>query len=206
MEVYGGYGSLFSLTNYHFHHNKITIASSHDFPARIRLSLSNMMPFQHSAKPLLSHITKHQHAKTSPSRSLTVHHARSYARTSRLQEKQHSPTSSNTPHQSENPSLPSFNIFHQIREARPAVRYTVYAGLGLMATVESTFWFQVIRAKFFPSTSEEQQRKNEEFLWRLRSAIKSARMVYIRNYGRYYGAYLWGLGYGGLDESDVGVD
>jgi hypothetical protein len=99
----------------------------------------------------------------------------------------------------ENPSLPSFSLLQQIREARPAVRYTVYAGLGLMATVETTFWFNVLRAKFFPRASDEEKSEDEELLHRLRDAMKGYRYVWMRNYGRYYGAYVWGLGYGGLD-------
>ncbi|KAH7394377.1 hypothetical protein BKA66DRAFT_456206 [Pyrenochaeta sp. MPI-SDFR-AT-0127] len=108
-------------------------------------------------------------------------------------------------HHSENPSLPSFNLWHQIREARPAVRYTVYAGLGLMATVESTFWFNVLKAKFFPSASEAEKEIAEEFLERIGVAVKGYRKVWMKNYGRYYGAHLWGVGYGGLDglEDDV---
>ncbi|CAO2657897.1 Nn.00g071570.m01.CDS01 [Neocucurbitaria sp. VM-36] len=105
----------------------------------------------------------------------------------------------NPSQQPDNPSNPSFNLFQQIREARPAVRYTVYAGVGLMATVESTFWFSVIKAKFFPSTSEEDKQKADEFLDRIGSAVKGYRKVWMRNYGRYYGAHLWGVGYGGLD-------
>lgn len=98
-----------------------------------------------------------------------------------------------------NPSLPSFNLFHHLREARPAVRYTVYAGLGLMATVESTFWFHVLRAKFFPRAVEADRQQDDELLTRLESAVAGYRAVWMRNYQRYYGAHVWGLGYGGLD-------
>lgn len=79
------------------------------------------------------------------------------------------------------------------------MRYTVYAGLGLMATAESTFWYNVIKAKYFPSAREEDQEKDERFLEDFRAAVKGYRAVWMRNYGRYYSAYLWGLGYGGLD-------
>lgn len=71
-----------------------------------------------------------------------------------------------------------------------------------MVTVESTFWFHVLKAKFFPTTSEEQKRKNEELLERIGDAVEGLRAVYVRNYGRYYGAYTWGLGYGGLNGLD----
>ncbi|KAF2128017.1 hypothetical protein P153DRAFT_386990 [Dothidotthia symphoricarpi CBS 119687] len=102
-------------------------------------------------------------------------------------------------HPAEEPSLPSFSLLQQIREARPATRYTVYAGLGLMAAVETTFWLSVARAKFFPATSEEAKQHDAELLERIRGAIKGYRQVWMRNYGRYYGAYQWGLEYGGLD-------
>ena len=109
-------------------------------------------------------------------------------------------TSSPRPNQhTESPSLPSFNLFKQLREARPAVRYTVYAGLGLMATVETTFWFHVLRAKFFPRASKEEQEKADALLGRMNDAIKGYRHVWLANYSRYYGVYIWGLGYGGLD-------
>jgi hypothetical protein len=92
------------------------------------------------------------------------------------------------------PSLPSFSLLHQIRDAHPAVRYTVYAGLGLMVTVESTFWYNVIKAKFFPSASEEEQAKAEEFMESVRKAIAGYKTNWVRNYGRYYGGYVWGVG------------
>lgn len=99
----------------------------------------------------------------------------------------------------QNPSLPSFNLFHQLRDARPLVRYTVYVGLGLMATVETTFWFHVLRAKFFPRTSKDHHQQDEELLNRMRIAVKGYRHVWMMNYRRYYGAHMWGLGYGSLD-------
>ncbi|KAI4680276.1 uncharacterized protein J4E84_007924 [Alternaria hordeiaustralica] len=102
-------------------------------------------------------------------------------------------------HQAENSLLPSFNLFKLVRDAKPAVRYTVYAGLGLMATVETTFWFYVLRAKFFPRASAEEQEKADALLQRLSEAMKNYRHVWMTNYNRYYGAHMWGLGYGGLD-------
>jgi hypothetical protein len=103
-------------------------------------------------------------------------------------------------HHAENPSLPTFNLFKLVREAKPAVRYTVYAGLGLMATVETTFWFHVLRAKFFPRASEAEQEKADALLQRLSEAMKNYHHVWMANYNRYYGAHMWGLGYGGLDD------
>ena len=95
----------------------------------------------------------------------------------------------------------TFNLWAQIREARPAVRYTVYAGLGLMATVESTFWYNVAKAKWFPSAAEEEKEKAEQLLRNLQTAVKGFRVAWMKNYQRYYGSYIWGLGYGGLDET-----
>jgi hypothetical protein len=94
----------------------------------------------------------------------------------------------------DNPNLLSFNLFREVRHARPAVRYTVYAGLGLMATVESTFWLSVIRAKFFPSSSEEDKARDDEFFANAWSALESGRAAWMGNYGRYYGGYVWGVG------------
>lgn len=99
----------------------------------------------------------------------------------------------------QNPALPSINLVHHLREARPVVRYTVYAGLGFMATVESTFWFYVLRAKFFPRTAQADRQQDDELLDSFKRAVTGFRQAWIGNYQRYYGAHLWGLGYGGLD-------
>lgn len=109
------------------------------------------------------------------------------------------PASTRVEKHDETPSHASSNLFQQIREAKPAVRYTVYAGLSLMATVESTFWFKVLKAKFLPLASEEQRQKADQFLEDIKGAVKGYRKVWMSNYGRYYGAYAWGLSYGGLD-------
>jgi hypothetical protein len=102
----------------------------------------------------------------------------------------------------ENPPLSSFRLFQQIREAKPAVRYTIYAGLGLMATLETTFWFNVLRATFFPRASNEEKLEDDELLRRLQHAMKGYRTVWLKNYRRYYGAYVWGMDYGGLNRID----
>jgi hypothetical protein len=68
-----------------------------------------------------------------------------------------------------------------------------------MATVETTFWVSVLKAKFIPSASEEEKEKAEEWLTAIRAAVKGYRAVWMLNYGRYYGSHVWGLGYGGLD-------
>lgn len=83
------------------------------------------------------------------------------------------------------------------------MRYTVYAGLGLMVTAESTFWFNVLKAKYFPSAREDDQQKAKQLLEDFRAAVRGYRAVWLTNYGRYYGAYTWGLGYGGLDALEV---
>jgi len=116
--------------------------------------------------------------------------------------KDHIPSTPRSTQQAENPSLPSFNLFKLVRDAKPTVRYTVYAGLGLMATVETTFWYHVLRAKFFPRASAEEQEKADALLERLSEAMKNYRHVWMANYNRYYGVYVWGLGYSGLDGLD----
>lgn len=63
-----------------------------------------------------------------------------------------------------------------------------------MATVESIFWFNVLKAKFFSSKVGEEQQKADEFLGRLGEAVEGYRRVYLGNYGRYYGGYVWGVG------------
>ena len=93
----------------------------------------------------------------------------------------------------------SLNLWVQIGEARPAVRYTVYAGVGLMVTAESTFWFHVIKAKFSLLKSAEENEEAHEFLHDLRAVVTSYKIVWMGNYGRYYSAYVWGADYGGLD-------
>ncbi|KAH7391042.1 hypothetical protein DE146DRAFT_153021 [Phaeosphaeria sp. MPI-PUGE-AT-0046c] len=104
-------------------------------------------------------------------------------------------TKANTPSPSlTDPSLPSFNLFHLLRNVRPAVRYTVYFGLGLMATVETTFWFHVLKAKFFPAKEEGQRAKAAEFLERVSDAVKGVRGAWMGNYRRYYEGYVWGVG------------
>lgn len=99
-------------------------------------------------------------------------------------------------------SAEAFSILKQLRQARPAIRYIVYAGLGLMATVESTFWFHVLRAKFFPRAEGEAQRADDELSRRVSEAVGNFRHVWMANYKRYYRAYVWGVGYGGLDGVD----
>lgn len=91
-------------------------------------------------------------------------------------------------------SLPPFSLIHAIGDSRPAVRYTIYAGLGLMATVESTFWFHVIKAKFFLSASAEEQEKADQYLAYVSEAIAGYKSNWMQNYGRYYGGYVWGVG------------
>lgn len=89
---------------------------------------------------------------------------------------------------------PSVNLWSQIREARPAARYTLYAGLGLMATAETVFWFKVVRAKYFPSKVAEEREEAARLLEDFTTAIEGYRAVWLRNYGRYYGTYVWGAG------------
>lgn len=79
------------------------------------------------------------------------------------------------------------------------MRYTVYVGMGLMATAESTFWFNVIRAKYFPPKAVQGKADADQFLRDVRAVVASYRTVWLGNYDRYYSAYAWGLSYGGLN-------
>jgi hypothetical protein len=108
--------------------------------------------------------------------------------------------------QEENTSSSPFHLWSQIREARPAVRYTVYAGVGLMVTAESTFWFNVIKAKCFPSKVAGEKEKAEQFLQDLKLVVQGYKAVWMRNYGRHYSTYTWGLDYNGLDGLDETVN
>jgi len=96
-------------------------------------------------------------------------------------------------------SLEISNFFQQLWEARPTIRCIVYAALGLMVTVESTFWFHVLRAKLFPRTEEEAQQRDDELVRRLSEAVANVRRVWMANYKGYYSAYVWGVGYRGLE-------
>ena len=140
------------------------------------------------------------HLHDTPSAAVANTHRRLHI--SATSPKNHIPSTPKPDQQVENPSLPSFNLFKLVRDAKPSVRYTVYAGLGLMATVETTFWFHVLRAKFYPRASAEEQDKADALLERLGEAMKNYRHVWMANYNRYHGAHVWGLGYGGLDELD----
>jgi len=68
-----------------------------------------------------------------------------------------------------------------------------------MVTVESTFWFHVLRAKLFPRTEEEAQQRDDELVRRLSEAVANVRRVWMANYKGYYSAYVWGVGYRGLE-------
>jgi len=63
-----------------------------------------------------------------------------------------------------------------------------------MVIVESTFWFNVFRAKFFPLTSEEEKARASIFLGRVKGAVHGARAAWMGNYGMYFGGYVWGVG------------
>jgi hypothetical protein len=112
-----------------------------------------------------------------------------------------SPSSTTTATKPSTPAqpAPAFALLAEVQRARPAVRYTLYAGFGLMVAAESTFWYNVLRANFFPPAVEtDEHAANDRFLADLRDAVKGYRAVCMSNYASYYGAYLWGLGYGGL--------
>ncbi|KAF1946777.1 hypothetical protein EJ02DRAFT_319798, partial [Clathrospora elynae] len=86
------------------------------------------------------------------------------------------------------------NLLHHICASHPLVRYTVYAGLALMVTAESTFWFHVLRARFFPRASAQGQQDDGDMLEHVISAVKGYREVYMVNHRRYYASFVWGVG------------
>jgi hypothetical protein len=87
------------------------------------------------------------------------------------------------------PSAPGLNIFHLIREAKRPVRYTVYGALGVLATVECTFWIKVIQHKFFSPGEDE----SEDFFKEVGERVKRYRVVWLRAYRRYYSETVWGI-------------
>ncbi|KAF2868719.1 hypothetical protein BDV95DRAFT_579168 [Massariosphaeria phaeospora] len=104
---------------------------------------------------------------------------------------QQNPPSKPSPSGFDNPSPPTLSFFALVKESSRPVRYTVYAGLGLMATAETTFWTNVIYAKYFAPDDEKE--KSEEFLANAWAFIDGYRRRWIPNYQKYYSSHLWGL-------------
>lgn len=101
---------------------------------------------------------------------------------------------------------PASALFAEIKTARPAVRYTLYAAFALMVAGESTFWYKVLSARFFPPPLEEDRLAADRLLADVGAAVQGYRAVWMANYAKYYGVYLWGLGYGGLDGLERGLE
>jgi hypothetical protein len=86
---------------------------------------------------------------------------------------------------------PSDSLFHIIRrDLKGTSRWIVYGSLAVIATAETTFWTNVIYAKYFAKEGDEQA---SALLERFQEAIRGYRQRYLFNYGRYYEANLWGL-------------
>lgn len=81
------------------------------------------------------------------------------------------------------------NLFAMIKELKGPARWVIYAGLAILATAETTFWSQVICAKFF---SKDEQ-KAGELLGRVKEAVREYRRVWLPNYRKYYSDNIWGL-------------
>ncbi|KAK3201927.1 hypothetical protein GRF29_164g1093475 [Pseudopithomyces chartarum] len=86
---------------------------------------------------------------------------------------------------------PSFSIWTQIRTASRPIRYTVYTGLLLAATAETTFWANIIYAKYFATTQDRE--RADALLARVHEAVKGYRVRWLINYRNYYSHNLWGL-------------
>jgi hypothetical protein len=89
------------------------------------------------------------------------------------------------------PSQPSFNLFAQIRKLPRPARYTMYTGFALLAVGETTFWSNLIYAKWF--AKGEQKEKADLLLERFGEAVRGYRARWMINYGNYWGAVMWGL-------------
>ncbi|KAF2681026.1 hypothetical protein K458DRAFT_253518, partial [Lentithecium fluviatile CBS 122367] len=97
---------------------------------------------------------------------------------------------------STNPSLPNpshtpFNLFAQVKMLPRVTRYTIYTGFALMAAGETTFWCNLIYAKWF--ATGEQKEKADLFLERVGEAARGYRGVWMRNYWSFWGEGVWGL-------------
>jgi hypothetical protein len=79
----------------------------------------------------------------------------------------------------------------QIQSLNRPARYTIYAGFALAAAGESTFWFTVIRAKYF--ATEEEKERADAFIERCKEAVRGYRRVWLRNYWAYWAGGIWGL-------------
>jgi hypothetical protein len=66
----------------------------------------------------------------------------------------------------------------------------VLGSFAVIATAETTFWTNVIYAKYFAKEGDE---RAGDFLERCREALRGYRQRYLFNYRRYYEANLWGL-------------
>ena len=89
------------------------------------------------------------------------------------------------------PSQPSFNLFTQIRKLPRTARYTLYTGFALLVAGETTFWSNIIYAKWF--ATGEQKEKADLLLERVAEAVRGYRGRWMINYGNYWGANMWGL-------------
>lgn len=89
------------------------------------------------------------------------------------------------------PSQPSFNLFAQIKKLPRAARYTLYTGFALLVAGETTFWCNLIYAKWF--AKGEQKENADLFLERVGEAVRGYRPRWMTHYRSYYGEGIWGL-------------
>lgn len=162
------------------------------------LPLSNL-PLVHTSRNLISqrpathHDLSHQKSKTTSNlgrRFFSQHHPslKTTIKSSISPLKPTLPAKIRQPSVNET-SAPGLNIFHLIREAKRPVRYTVYGALGVLATVECTFWIKVIQHKFFSSDEES----SEDFFKEVGERVNRYRVVWLKAYRRYYGETVWGV-------------
>jgi hypothetical protein len=84
-----------------------------------------------------------------------------------------------------------FNTWAQVRSFPRSLRYTFYTGLALAATAETSFWANVIYAKWF--AGEEDRENANALLWRFSEAVRGYRVRYLVNYTSHYSDGVWGL-------------
>lgn len=85
----------------------------------------------------------------------------------------------------------SSTIWSQISTTPRPIRYTVYTGLLLAASAETTFWANIVYAKYFARTNDRE--RADALLARVNQAIKGYRVRWLINYENYYNHNLWGL-------------
>jgi hypothetical protein len=89
-----------------------------------------------------------------------------------------------------NPSIPTGNLKDILKDLKGPTRWIVICSFLVLASAETTFWIQVIHAKFF---ADEDDAAASEFLERCKEALAGFRRAWLPNYQSYYASSIWGL-------------